>query len=74
MHTFNLIDPSRTDAIGHQELTRVNQEYSNFFSHHCNVDMNLKNDDIKLMIDNLKQKNLESVTASELFEALYKKN
>jgi len=44
-------------------------ETENFY-----LDLNLKKDDIKLMIENLKQSNVDSVTADELYNALYKQN
>ena len=37
-------------------------------------DLNLKKEDMQIMIENLKKSNLESVTTDELFKALYKFN
>ena len=46
----------------------------NFETENISLDLNLKKDDIKLMIENLKQSNVDSVTADELYNALYKQN
>jgi len=64
MHTFKAIDKSQSFSIGPSELEAASQNY----------DLNLKKDDIKLMIENLKQSNVDSVTADELYNALYKQN
>jgi hypothetical protein len=61
---FNLVDQSRSDSIGIQELNTVNLNY----------ELNLKKEDMQLMIENLKKSNLESVTMDELYQALYKFN
>jgi len=61
---FNLVDQSRSDSIGLQELNTVNLNY----------ELNLKKEDMQLMIENLKKSNLESVTMDELYQALYKFN
>jgi len=61
---FNVVDQSRSDSIGIHELNSLNQNY----------ELNLKKEDMQLMIENLKKSNLESVTSEELYTALYKLN
>jgi len=64
MYTFKAIDKSQSFSIGPLELEEASRTY----------DLNLKKDDIRLMIDNLKHSNPDSVTYDELYNALYKQS
>ena len=79
MHTFKAIDKSQSFSIGPSELEAASSQYGNFqlknfWNWYFSIELNLKKDDIKLMIENLKQSNVDSVTADELYNALYKQN
>jgi len=74
---FNVIDQSRSDSIGIHELNSLNQNYGyqfHPFQSKRSLELNLKKEDMQLMIENLKKSNLESVTSEELYTALYKLN